>query len=202
MESRCTIGAMASKKASASSPVICADGLRQRRRGERAGRDDHAVPLGRRQRHFLAHDLDQRMARRAPAVMAAEKPSRSTASAPPAGTWLASAARITSEFEPAHLLVQQADGVVLAIVGAERIGADQFGQAVGLVRLGAARRPHLVQHDRHAAAMRPARRPPSRPVRRRSRGWLASALATWTIPRRMGAARQWPRARIERKHWS
>ena len=31
------------------------------------------------------------------AVIAAEKPSRSTASAPPAGTWLASAARITSE---------------------------------------------------------------------------------------------------------
>ena len=30
-------------------------------------------------------------------VTAAEKPSRSTASAPPAGTWLASAARITSE---------------------------------------------------------------------------------------------------------
>ncbi len=31
------------------------------------------------------------------AVTAAENPSRSTASAPPAGTWLASAVRITSE---------------------------------------------------------------------------------------------------------
>ena len=30
--------------------------------------------------------------------------------------------------EPAHLLVQQADRVVLLVVGAERIGADQFGE--------------------------------------------------------------------------
>ena len=55
-----------------------------------------------------------------------------------------------SEPAAAHLLVQQADGVVLRIVGAEGVGADQLGQAVGLVRLGAAHRPHLVQHHGHA----------------------------------------------------
>ena len=36
----------------------------------------------------------------------------------------------------AHLGVQQPDGVVLPVVGAEGVGADQFGQAVGLVRVG------------------------------------------------------------------
>ena len=50
----------------------------------------------------------------------------------------------------AHLLVQQADGVVLGIVGAQRVGADQLGAVVGLVRLGRAQWPHLVQHDRDA----------------------------------------------------
>ena len=54
--------------------------------------------------------------------------------------------------EPAHLLVQQADRIGLAVVGAERVGADQLGQRLGLVRGGRAHRAHLVQHDRHAAA--------------------------------------------------
>ena len=46
----------------------------------------------------------------------------------------------------AHLLMQQADGVVHRIVGAEGVGADQLRQPVGLMRLGAAQRPHLMQH--------------------------------------------------------
>ena len=50
----------------------------------------------------------------------------------------------------AHLLVDHADRVVGGIVGAEGIGADQFGQRLGEVGLGAAHRPHLVQYDRHA----------------------------------------------------
>ena len=49
-----------------------------------------------------------------------------------------------------HLLVQQADGIVGGIVGAEGVGADQLGQAVGEMRIGAAHRPHLVQHHGHA----------------------------------------------------
>ena len=49
-----------------------------------------------------------------------------------------------------HLLVQQADRVVGGIVGAEGVGADQLGQAVGEMRIGAAHRAHLVQHHRHA----------------------------------------------------
>ena len=49
-----------------------------------------------------------------------------------------------------HFLVQEADGIVLRIVGAEGIGADEFGQAVGEMGFGAAHRPHLVQHDGNA----------------------------------------------------
>ena len=49
-----------------------------------------------------------------------------------------------------HLGMQQADRIGLGVVGAEGIGADQFGEAVGLVRLGAAHGAHLVQHDGHA----------------------------------------------------
>ena len=49
-----------------------------------------------------------------------------------------------------HLLVQQADGVVGGIVGAEGVGADQLGEVFGEMRLGAAHRPHLVQHHGHA----------------------------------------------------
>ena len=51
----------------------------------------------------------------------------------------------------AHLLMQEADGIGLAIVGAEGIGADEFGEPVGLVRLGAAHGPHLVEDDGNAA---------------------------------------------------
>ena len=52
--------------------------------------------------------------------------------------------------EPAHFLVQQADGIVVLVVGAEGIGADQFGQAIGLVGGGFALWPHLVQGHRDA----------------------------------------------------
>ena len=53
---------------------------------------------------------------------------------------------------PPHLPVQEAHGIAHGIVGAERVGADQLGQPVGLVRVGAAHRPHLVQQDGHAPA--------------------------------------------------
>ena len=62
MVSRWTIGAMASKKASSSSPVSVADRGRERRRGQGAGGDDDAVPVLRRQAgDFAALDCDQRL---------------------------------------------------------------------------------------------------------------------------------------------
>ena len=65
------------------------------------------------------------------ASTAAEKPSRSTASAPPAGTWCASAQRMISEPIARISRWMHADRVVLAVVGAERVGADEFGETLG-----------------------------------------------------------------------
>ena len=44
--------------------------------------------------------------------------------------------------------MEQADGVGLRIVGAERVGADELGEAVRLVDGRAALRAHLVKNDR------------------------------------------------------
>ena len=49
-----------------------------------------------------------------------------------------------------HLGMQQADRIALGVVRAEGVGADEFGEAVGLVGVGAAHRAHFVQDDRHA----------------------------------------------------
>ena len=68
----------------------------------------------------------------------AEKASRSTAIAEPAGTRAVSPARMINESQPAHLVVQQADGVLLVVVGTETVRTDHFGQSVGLVRRGLA----------------------------------------------------------------
>ena len=76
--------------------------------------------------------------------------SRSTASAAPAGTRLASAARMTSEPSRRISSFEQADGVI-ELVAAEGVAADELGEAVGLVDGGRPHRPHLVQRDRHAA---------------------------------------------------
>ena len=46
--------------------------------------------------------------------------------------------------------MQHADGVGLRIVGAEGIGADEFGEILGLVRVRAANGTHLVQDDGNA----------------------------------------------------
>ena len=49
---------------------------------------------------------------------------------------------------PPHFFMQQPHGVVLPVVGAEGVGADQLCQTVGLVRVCAFYRPHFMQHDR------------------------------------------------------
>ena len=52
--------------------------------------------------------------------------------------------------QPAHFGVQQSDRVVGGIVGAKRVGAHEFGEAVGAVRFGHPVGPHLVQDHRDA----------------------------------------------------
>jgi len=44
----------------------------------------------------------------------------------------------------AHFRMDHADGVRRRIIGAEGIGADELGQAVGLVGIGTAHAAHLV----------------------------------------------------------
>ncbi len=55
--------------------------------------------------------------------------------------------------KPAHLLFQETDGVI-ELVAAERIGAHQLGEPIGLVNLGRPHRAHLVQDDAHAGRSR------------------------------------------------
>ena len=78
------------------------------------------------------------------------EPSRSTASAAPAGTRALVGRAHDQRAEPPHLLLQEADGVI-ELVAAEGIGADELGEPIGLVDRGRLHRPHLVEHDGDAA---------------------------------------------------
>lgn len=46
-----------------------------------------------------------------------------------------------------HFFMQQTDRVVFGIVGAKRVRAHQFREAVGQVRVGLPHRAHFVQDD-------------------------------------------------------
>ena len=83
-------------------------------------------------------------------MISAEKGTRSMASALPAGTAWRSAVAMTRPRGRAHLPVEEADGVLLVVVGAEGVGADELGQRAGLVGGRPDRGAHLVQDDRHA----------------------------------------------------
>ena len=53
--------------------------------------------------------------------------------------------------ERAHLRVEKTDRIILGIVGAEAVGADQFSQAVGVMsRSDVSGAAHLAEADFHA----------------------------------------------------
>ena len=83
-------------------------------------------------------------------MTAAEKPSRSTASAPPAGTWLASAARMMSE--PSRRISQWIRPTAFWSESSERKELEQTSSASPSVWWASVRRcrAHLVEDDRHA----------------------------------------------------
>ncbi len=127
-----------------------ADGVRQRRRGEGAGRDDDLSPVRRRQAgDFLAADGDQRVgfqgaSHRGGKAVAIDRQRAA------GGNLIGVGSAHDQRAEAAHLRVQQADGVVLGVVRAERVGTHQFGQPLGPMGVGHPYRSHFVQH--HTAA--------------------------------------------------
>ena len=147
MLSAWTIGAMASKKASESSPVsrwiASASGLR----GQRPGGDDDVLPFGRRQAGDLAAldgDVGVAVDGRGDGIGEADAVDRQRA----AGRQLVRIGLAHDQRTAApHFLVQQADGIVLVVVGAEAVGADELGEALREVGLGHALGPHFVEHD-------------------------------------------------------
>ena len=132
MESRCTIGAIASKNASAFSSV-----------SSRMASASGAEVRGPVATMTLPHSAGGRPAISARSisirgwscsalVTAAENPSRSTASAPPAGTWLASAARMISE--PSRRISACSRPTALLAASSERNELEQTSSARPSVR--------------------------------------------------------------------
>ncbi len=130
------------------------DGVGQGGRGQRAGGDDDVVPVFRRNaRDLFTHDGHEGMGfqlgrdsiRKADAVNRQGAARRHL---------IGVAGRHDQAVQRPHLGVQQADGVELPVVRPEGVGADQLGQARGVVGVG----PHLlrlvpahfVQDDGHA----------------------------------------------------
>ena len=127
-----------------------ADGLGERRRGERAGGDDDAGPVGGREAGDLgAVDGDEGVGLEAGGDLGGEGLAVDGERAA-GGDGVAVGGGDDEAAGGAHLPVQQADGVLLVVVGAEGVGADELGQGVGLVGEGADRGAHLVQDDGHA----------------------------------------------------
>ena len=147
MESRCTIGAIASKNASAfssvSSRIASASGAEVR--GPVA---TMTLPqsAGGRPSISARADFDQGMIVQRPGDGGGKSVAVDRQRA--AGGHLVGVGGAHDQrAQPAHFGVQQADRVVGGVVGAERIGADELGEAVGAMRLGHPDGAHLVQDD-------------------------------------------------------
>ena len=129
-----------------------ADGRCERRRRQRPRGDDDIVPvLGRQSRDLAALHRHQRMAQQGVGDIIGEAVAVNRQGA--AGRNLVAAGGGHDERAGAsHLLVQESDGVLHLVIRAEGVRADEFGQALRLVGVGADGRAHFVQHDRHAGA--------------------------------------------------
>ena len=166
MESRCTIGAIASKNASAfssvSSRMASASGAEVR--GPVATMTLRQSAGGR--PSISARRISIRGWSFSALVTAAENPSRSTASAPPAGTWLASAARMISE--PSRRISACSRPTALLAASSERNELEQTSSARPSVRCASVIRSGASRAARRGRRhWRPARRLPSRRGRRR-----------------------------------
>src|ERR1700741_2199380 len=114
MLSRCTIGATESKTARAVSPV--APRIASASAGEVSG------PVA-------TITLSQSSGGR-PAISSRAVSISGCAASAAARPWVGPARRVDGRAEPPHLLVQQADRVGGAVVGAERVRAHELGETV------------------------------------------------------------------------
>ena len=131
MLSRWTIGAMASKKARASCAGLGGDRFGELGAGQRAGGDDRRV-IGQRV-DALADDGDVGMLLDRSRDFGGE--GFAVDGERRAGGHAMRVGRAHDQrAERAHFLVEQADGIVLGIVGAEAVRADHLGEAVGFMR--------------------------------------------------------------------
>jgi hypothetical protein len=113
---------------------------------ERTRRDDDAAPRSGRIEHFssLDRDLGMRFDRGLNGFGESHAIDRECA----ARRQFVGIRRSHDQgIQPPHLFVQQPDRIVLPIIGAERVRAHQFGQALAGMRFCHALGPHLVQHN-------------------------------------------------------
>ena len=132
-----------------------AERLRQGRGRERAGGDDHTVPLrGRQAGDLAALEADQRMGENRRLDRLGEAVAIDGKGA--AGRHLMRVGAAHDRCEPSARISRCSTPTALArsIVGAERIRADELGETPGTVRVRRCDRPHLVQHDRRAGLRR------------------------------------------------
>ncbi len=162
------MGAMASKKARSSSPVSRLSADAEGRRGEGSRRDDHLVPLRRRKvGNFLRVTMLMSGWLSSLLVTSAENPFAVDRERTARRHLMRIGCRHDERARPAHLLMQQADGVRGGIIAAKRIGTDELGQSGGLMSIRLPMGTHLMDDRRHACAWPPARPLPPRQVRPR-----------------------------------
>ena len=124
--------------------------LRQRRRGEGAGRHNHIRPVFGDLGYFLAFQRDHRMVRQ-DLLHALREPVTVNGQRTAGGHLVLVGSGHDDRSHHPHFFMQNADGVGFGIVRPEAVRTDEFRQPFGLVGVGHAHRAHLVQDHRHAA---------------------------------------------------
>ena len=127
------------------------DHIAQRRRGQRTGGDNDAVPVVWRRHDFFPADFDQRFGLKRcgdgggkAITIDCKRAAR--------GQLICVGGMHNERLQPTHLGMQEADGTALRVVRAERVRTNELGQLRGLVDRGRASGAHFVQHDRNTPA--------------------------------------------------
>ena len=124
-------------------------GLGEGRGRQRPGGHNDIVPFRRWQPgHFPTFDCDQGMGLNSPGHFG-RKPVPIHRQSSTCRNLMQCRHRHDQRARITHFLVQQAHGIVVLVVAAERVGANEFGQTIGLVGVGCHMGTHFVQHHGH-----------------------------------------------------